>query len=70
MEENKIEMPCPECPPNCPHHSPTCRPICRIWKSWQRDHKAPRPKITVVDGYRNAQHKKACEKLTKGRRRW
>lgn len=50
-----VEMPCPACPPDCTHRSPTCRPICKIWKAWQREHQAPRPKVTEVEKYRNRQ---------------
>lgn len=70
MEDNKIKMPCPACPEGCKHFSPTCRPVCKTWKTWQEEHKEPRPKITQADAYRNAKHKEACAKMEKRGRHW
>ena len=70
MADEIMEMPCPACPEGCKHYSPTCRPICKIWKEWHEANKTPRPKITQADAYRNAQHKKACDRLTKRGRHW
>lgn len=70
MEDNRREMPCPQCPADCPRLSDTCKPFCKIYKEWHREHKPPEPRVTVAEKYRNEMNKKAAMKAVKaGRRR-